>query len=234
MRCIHLGNRFARRKRPRFARSAAGVIGAFMLSISIVSCTASPSGQISSEPGVLMRVEVSGPPVERNADILSRLGGDVRPSADLVRFASCHNVDDWLNDVTLRDNVAVSSNPLLVRVAELLEEGEFDPMLILAVETQFWETGQISFDDLKISGPSRAEFDRYAKARVERPSDAALERFVVYASTMTMSVQGITYLDTSTATTPFAQTGRAPTHDVRVVMADSVEEFELAASECVR
>jgi hypothetical protein len=204
-----------------------------VIAISLLACS-SPSGETDVEPGVLMRVEISGPPVERNDAVLSKLAGTLRPSSELVRFASCHNVADWLNDVTLRDNVAVSSNALLIRVAELLASGKFDPDLVLAVETQFWDSGIVSFDDIADVEVSQADFARYVEARLEPPSEGALKRFVVYASTMTMSVQGITYLDTSTVSRQFAQSDRAPTHAVRVVTADAVEQFEIPASECLQ
>ena len=129
------------------------------------------------------------------------LTGTSSVSEDLQMLAFCVNAVDWMIDQTLDLPVIVATDPALVRAADLAADAlGSEAELIAEIETEYWrrdgDLGALESWRDDITDPVRRRaVSSYLDERSEPPSDAALERFVVYAASDTMSEQVIMYLD---------------------------------------
>jgi hypothetical protein len=199
--------------------------------VALVAC-AGPSAEVRPEPGTVLKIRTNSPRVRYSTELPLLMSGGEAPERSFVVAASCRNVEDWMSDETLDNSIIVASNPRLVRVAELLDSGRVDPLLVKGVEEQFWRNQQPSLtDDLAEAGFDQADLDAYLESLEQPPSDDARSRYVVYAVSRTTSIAQIMYIAV-TALPPLALTGRSRSYDLFVAVDGELSPTQVSESEC--
>lgn len=144
----------------------------------------------------LLRVSVEGGRVTDDTQLHAALDGNHLVSDDLIATAFCNNGPDWDLNVTLDLNIAVATDPTLIRAAELIVSGEFDLEIIRRVEEHVIRADQSRVElqhwvETWDTGPA----SRYVAARSQPPSLPATDRFVVYVANRTTTEQVLVFAD---------------------------------------
>ena len=145
------------------------------------------AGCSDSEPstrgGDLLRFRVSGDRVDADQFVAEYFAGDARPSDAAMFAAACHNVTDWLGDVTLDNDIAINQSDHFIRMAELVATRQASEELVKSIELQVWLGGDPTFlnPSLRSAGFTAEDLAEYVDAVAEAPSPEAKDRYVVYA-----------------------------------------------------
>jgi hypothetical protein len=145
----------------------------------------------------LVVVSREGPRVHDDEPLRSSLTGGVEVSGRLVLAGFCQNGVDWLRDFALNLDIVVATRADLVRAAELAASGAYDRSLIERIEGEAVD-GNLPATELRewAVGWGGTDADAYLDARSRPPSNASLNRFVVYATSATTTRQAIVFVDT--------------------------------------
>ena len=85
-------------------------VGAAVLALLVAAC-AEERVEVQRHPGVLMAITIeTGHGVIESHELVATLAGDLVPSNPLLRDASCQNMQDWTNDVTLDNRIVVATS----------------------------------------------------------------------------------------------------------------------------
>jgi hypothetical protein len=104
---------------------------------------------------------------------------------------------DWMRDVAVGTDVLVATDVRLVRAAELAASNSYDAAMIVAVEKRLIDgvtSGSVA-ESLADRWPA-SDIDTYLADAVE-PSDAAVHRFVAYATRKNVLGDRVCVIDTS-------------------------------------
>jgi hypothetical protein len=176
-------------------RRASGLVFvAFMAAI--CGCSANRVESKAAKDVALLRVEISG----SRSEMEPLITGNLEVSDRQATLASCYNVFDWKDDISLNLDVVVATRDDLVRVAEMLSSGEASPELANVVEKSILSTGSPDYpksDDQSVSIEPE-EWNAYIEDRSKPATEDSLDRFVVYAVLTTRTSWYVTFIDTST------------------------------------
>lgn len=180
----------------------------------------------------------------RDDDLHGILAGDLVLGENIVTIASCSARVDWLDDIALDGWIAISTDPGLVRASELAADARFyDPLAYLAieqVEEKFWELdGDLRAVEEWVyrvaDVTDRTLMLQYLIDRAEPPSDEAVGRFTVYATSRATTRQMIVYLDAKLAQPNQLERSAGKPTDGRVLFAGSSDEpISVPNRECER
>jgi hypothetical protein len=167
-------------------------------------------------PGVGLEIVVPdgalGGAIHQDSRAIEGLQGELMPSGGAVRAAACHNLENWLDDHTLVTDTLVSSNAVLLRVAELVFSGEVDVELARLAEQQRWRAGpEITLNaDMTDAGFDQSDLDDYLRLVAQPPGPGASDTYVVYAAASKMSTFLVVYAQTAALPTGRTSNGRFP------------------------
>ena len=210
------------------------LLGAALLAALVVAgCTRDPNSEVRPAPGELLHIEVAtGARANASPKLLAQLAGAAAPSSVAIVAASCNNVAHWLSDDTLNNSIVVGANPRLVRVAELVGDDRVSARLALLVENKFLRGFAIDMgDEFSEQGFDAADLDEYLALVAEPPSSAAIDRYVVYAVSVTTTVVRVTYLDRREMPDP-ETVDRLDHQSIFVSLDDGLYEGRVDRNEC--
>jgi hypothetical protein len=195
---------------------------------------------ITDERQVVMRLERDGPRVNQDSELNDRLAGDVVLEERTAQAAYCVNGWYWLDDVALNLTLLVATSPRLVRAAEVVDAGDFDVAMATAVEHSLLDSDvdpeNLTMSDLGAEVRGRwdvADLEAYLQATSLPASEAASQRFVVYAVSTTTTQQYVYFIDLEradrAAINRFAQ---EPGWDEEILVAGSDTEWTMNSRDC--
>ena len=189
-----------------------------------------------TDKGVAMGIEVpTGVEFGRMAEhqeLVDALSGGLTPTSRQVTIASCHNIADWLDDVTLDNEIVIATDEGLTRAAELAATDQVDLRLALVVEFQVWNGATPNLSGpLKDEGFTEADVEQYAELRQMPPSAASAERYLVYVVHRTTTAYYVMYVDTNEVSHDRVS-GRFPSHTALVAKNGEAQAFEIREDSC--
>lgn len=172
--------------------------------------------------------------IHTDSRAIAGLQGHLVPSESAVRAAACHNIENWLDDHTLVTDTVVGSNPVLLRVAELVFSGEVDAELARLAEQQRWREGaDIELDsNMANAGFDQADLDEYLWLVAQPPRDAANDTYVVYAASSKMSTFLVVYAEAAELSTGRTSNGRYPDVSAWIAGNGELTEFTFPQDDC--
>lgn len=214
-----------------------GVVGRLVVAVSVAmggsGCRHEPTSTANGGRGELIAVELStGSFAPESETLAARISGPEEPGSALLVAASCHNAVDWDAGRALDNGIVVGANPRLVRVAELLADDQVSADLALIVESKFLRGVDVELDAmLSEVGFDQADVDGYLALVAQAPSQEALDRFVVYAVSVTTTVVRVVYLDSSSMPPP-ETFKRLAGQDLYLSLSDGLQESRVSREQC--
>ena len=195
---------------------------------------------IPDEQQVVMHIERDGSFVNEDSELNDLLAGDVVLDERTVRAAYCVNGWYWANDVTLDLTVLVATSPRLVRAAEVADAGDFDVVMATAVEQSLLDSDvdaeNVTVSDLDAQVRDRwdvADLAAYLQATSLPASEAASQRFVVYAVSTTTSQQYVYFIDLEQADrAAILRFAQRPNFEIDILVAGSDTELTMKSGDC--
>lgn len=211
-------------------------VGALLATASCVQT----GDSITDERQVVMRPERDGPYVDQDSELNDRLAGNVVLEERTAQAAYCVNGWYWLDDVTVDLTLLVATSPRLVRAAEVVDAGDFDLAMATAVEQSLLDSDadpeNVTVSDLDAEVRDRwdvADLEAYLEATSLPPSEAASQRFVVYAVSETTTRQHVYFIDLEqadrAAINRFAQ---SPNLENEILVAGWDTEWTMKSRDC--
>lgn len=154
-------------------------------------------------------------PVLDDEDLAAWLDGDLDLSERAATVAGCHALLGDAGDWSMDGDLVVSERSDLVRVGEMLANGDTDEDTAARIEAYLFQHPSVPpLDDSEVHVVAQTvllSFDAvadYLRLREREPDAKSPERFVVYASNVTTTLQQLVWVDT--ARFPGADFSRVP------------------------
>lgn len=213
---------------------------ALLLGLGVTASCVQMDDSVTDERQVVMRVERDGTAVDRDSELNGLLAGDIVLEERTAQAAYCVNGWYWANDVTLDLTVLVATSPRLVRAAEVVEAGDFDVVMASAVEQSLLDSDvdaeNVTVSDLDAQVRDRwdvADLEAYLQATSLPASEAASQRFVVYAVSRTTSLQRVYFIDLGQADrAAILRFAQRPNLENDIFVAGSGIELTMASRDC--
>lgn len=144
------------------------------------------------EQSVVFMAERPGEFVFEDAALSDWLVGEREVSKSIVAVAVCHSLVGHAGDWSVGPRLVVSSRVDLVRVAEMVESGEFSRALAERFESYLFVHADEVIDAATLSRGatiSAPVVERYLQLRSPAPSPKALAKYGVYVQNATTTVQ---------------------------------------------
>lgn len=171
---------------------------AILTAVALATSAACSESEPSMRAGDLLRFRVDGERVNSDSRVAKYFSGDSHPANEALFDAACHNVTDWLNDMTLNNSIAVNQSDRYIRMAELVATGEVSRDLVIELEWQAWLGAEPWLDEtLRQAGFTAEDVANYVRAVAEPPSPEAKDRYVVYAVSRNVDLLEIVAFDTT-------------------------------------
>lgn len=187
-----------------------------------------------TRPDVVLDVSAGNVQVPESERLGSYLIGSDVVSRDGAVDAMCVNDDMFARDVTLRTVIAVGSSQRLVRVAELVDGGRFEPDFVRVVEEAI--LADDSADPIAIADAAGLDVDRvqaYLDAADEDPSGEARRRFVVFAANVMLRDVTVFFVDREGINWEDLRLDRGINYETYVPGDDGWSDLGLRPDQCV-
>lgn len=156
-----------------------------------------PRFRSATSHDVVIELSVRVDGYEIDSEINQRLAGETQVTELLQNAAACRNGTDWMSDVAVGTDVLVSTDPGLIRAAELTLGDDYEAELVRAVEQLLID----GVDDAGIVADLAGDWDadsvsNYLEARSHEPSTEAQRRFVGFATRESILGDAVRVIDT--------------------------------------
>jgi hypothetical protein len=187
-----------------------------------------------TRPDIVLDVSAGNVRIPESELLDSYLIGSDLVSRDGAVDAMCVNDDMFARDVTLRTVIAVGSSQRLVRVAELVDGGRFEPDFVRGVEEAILPDG--SADPIAITDAAGLDVDRvqaYLDAADEDPSDEARRRFVAFAVNVKLRDVTVFFVDREGIDWQDLRLDRGSNYETYVPGDDGWSDLGVGPDQCV-